>query len=145
MKISKASWHYELYSKFGDGRGYCGEINLCPYMRKVFRGFMFICFIIFVGVIVGMFILEPFMVGTMWLITGFFNGYFLNNFALLFLNAIFLFGAGIIASVMGTKKIYSIYRRNTTEIPPSKFTTLLKVYYKSFHDKVCPMIEISKD
>lgn len=149
VQIDKNSWHYELYSAWGSGwsnQKTYDTTDICHYMRHFSLGVLFCLFVIALGVVAGMLLLDPIISFGLWAITdlpifGFFH-------EVMF--AFGCFGYILIAFVYGIEYTVRfcrdiLQRRKKQELenmlngvePNSSFISLLSLKYKAFKDKVC--------
>lgn len=146
LTIGKNTWHYRLYSRYGDGQPYV--VNLCPYMRRVGVGIIMVLFITSLLTMVSILILEPIAILILWNITG---SFYLNFFGPD--NSGVLIGIDITLiiivlgyfMVVGCKQI-SYRIRNSFEEKivetPDGFLRIFSTWMKAIHEKICPKIEV---
>jgi len=147
MNIDKSSLHYRLFSEYGSGDHY--GVNLCYYVRRCFFGLIIVAFMITLGVLLSMVILEPLAVLIMYLHTGYFNwGYFVVDGGLL-VSGLMYFAVLIAGLIAGIKNGYRWYKDKAEmkragakpgEERPVTSLDVLIAWVKAKHDKVCLMI-----
>lgn len=135
MNIKKTDWHYKL-ANFGAQRVFFSEMNFCPYLRCVFRGFLSLLFTAIITLLA---------VGyTLWVFRELYNWLFykvpLNDGIIPFIGVLsaMITMALFITFVDAVKA--QIKKINSTDKPKSDgfFVTL----YKKFKDKTCITVKI---
>ena len=145
MNLSKNSWHYRFLDRWEEHiirmfQIYGTPINLCPYVRAVFFrlvvGFLLLpptaAFAIFVAI-------SPITYLFFWGITGMWNELgWITGAAIV---ACSLYAASLfVLAIAGLVELISNYRPDVTYVED----TLLYQTAKSWHDKVCPIMDIKE-
>ena len=152
MIINKSSWHYRLLNKFAPSpvRWYD---NLCSYMR-VLIGVMLLLTFIIPSLLYGMGeIVALVFMGREWFKEIWLEGLYQFGGSLLGIHGLLsiiaggcawvLFCAGLIAAGIDAirSKIESKKVKHTIEGYMMFEESIFKTWWRSFHDKTCPMIE----
>ena len=145
MKISKQSWHYQIYEAL-DGRRY--NVTLCSYTRKLMLATFIAMFVIIASVILSLLIIDPIWSLIMWVING---GEFMCvispecNF--LIADTILL---GLAISFMclylivtGIRYLWSKWMNIPVSDKAEGMTLrqILREYRRAIKDKICPIVE----
>ena len=159
MIISKNSWHYELYQVGVSGGSAVDEssLNFCQYSRKVVFGVIFSMFLVLLGVVAGVLVLEPVLSTTLWAFGDhpfmtFFGGE--GGKVIWSIVIAFIIFAIVGLTVGGISELNYMRKRKKEErrreelgkdypmtaLVPGFFET----WYTSFKDKVCIKVEIEK-
>ena len=157
MKVSKNSWHYNLYRMGNIGpfeyrKDWMLDTprDLCQYIRNIVLGAVVALILIIVGFILSLFILDLPISIVMYFITD--NGWidFISEPTI-------IVGTGIYGFLSSGLIIYygvQLYIKFDTKIPDdvkekikdsieeSETMSLVKTGYKSFKDKTCVFIEV---
>lgn len=144
MKISKKSWHYRLYSCYGDGPSYVA--NLCPYMRRVGLGILMVILITGSLTMVSLLILEPIAILILWMITGsFYLNFFGPNEGVVLFADIALISIGLFCLMfIGGRQMWhraSNSLAKEVDENPDGFLKISTTWLKAVHEKICPTIE----
>lgn len=149
-RVNTESWHYWFYNQSLVGSSSDKPLNICNYPYLVILGMLWVACLSMVGFAVGLFLLEPYAVGIMTLITGhFIPGFFLTD-PDVFEISVFI-QVCIVLLVGGTycKEHWERWRSNVRyrnrlkkreKAPspkPSGFTKLCIDSYRAFKDKTC--------
>lgn len=140
MKVNKSSFWDQLYT-FPSQYKYA-TTNICEYTRGILRGiFLALCFVLG-GVLTGLFVLYPYFVMVMTLITGYYEpqlaGHVDSTFFILSLVIQALVAGVLILAVIHDALIPYRERRMSKPAKPPSFLTL---WYRSVKEKTCFLIE----
>lgn len=152
MKISKKSWHYNLFT-FADRNKYDDTSNVCKYIRGVLAGMFLSIVIVLLSVLVLVLMLDPIVSVLAYWITDIsfisFFGLLINDTTTWLVGTFIYFLMFCVVVVTATIEGYKNLKASGTRIVPptveekvTKFSSLIAAYIKGKHDKICINIKL---
>ena len=151
-KLNTESWHYWLYEQGSNSGHSYKELTICNYPWLFGREMLFVAFVVTILLAIFIFALEPYVVGIMSLVHGYYGfGFFWDNpgvwqGSILFQGCIALAAGGSYLKGYWDAWREDVNNRKSMEYtPPTEpatgFIKLCIDSYRAFKDKTCMKLE----
>lgn len=158
MFINNKSLLWRLYSFYSLSENHrwrtrrATSVNLCPFVRGVLRGILVVLATILFGFFAATVVLEPPIALILYLTHGVFtHGFFLSGnatplivgiaiYCLATFGAIFALGGYLYEEIKNRLPVRD--EPPVDENQPASTFSLIRAYFKSVHDKICPSIDV---